>query len=240
MFSYTYKTWCFSEMKIKPNLEIEICKNLLSSIDALLEIPQGSFVAFVGSQVVVQPWPHPSWGGIFNVGSTNSPAWQADTVCSKPGNMVEQSRRASLPEIVQTDVDQTTQAIENLSIFEKIKKTFPTTSRKTSDSSEGSSEERRDSLRSSCSWGGAAESRRGSGVSTFGNHGIFGPLLGLEETPEPKREKCLLSRRWSAISIAWSQIRCAVCKLFVQFLIRSNNFLLSPPVPQLEQEYTIH
>ena len=55
MFSYTYKTWCFSEMKIKPNLEIEICKNLLSSIDALLEIPQGSFVAFVGSQVVVQP-----------------------------------------------------------------------------------------------------------------------------------------------------------------------------------------
>ena len=142
---------------------------------------------------------------------------------------MEQSRRASLPEIVQTDVDQTTQAIENLSIFEKIKKTFPTTSRKTSDSSEGSSEERRDSLRSSCSWGGAAESRRGSGVSTFGNHGIFGPLLGLEETPEPKREKCLLSRRWSAISIALSQIRCAVCKLFVQFLIRSNNFLLSPP-----------
>ena len=143
-------------------------------------------------------------------------------------------------EIVETNVDQEEDLIthltvekaesESLSIFERIRRSFPSTKRKSSDSSTGS-DDRRESLRSTSSLGSGLDSRRASSASTFGNHGTMAPQISIEDdSVGPKKERCPLSR----------------CLLSREARIRKkslsqHNFMpsLNQPVPKRE-EYLLH
>ena len=144
-------------------------------------------------------------------------------------------------EIVETNVDQVEDLFadltlvksesESLSIFDRIRRSFPSVKRKSSNSSTGS-DDRRESLRSTSSLGSGLDSRRASSASMFGNHGTMAPQISIEDDDAngPKKERCPLSR----------------CLMSREARIRKksmshHNFIPTPnqPIPKRD-EYLLH
>lgn len=139
---------------------------------------------------------------------------------------------------------------ESVSIFERIKNSFPSVKRKSSDGSSSTQSDvadRRDSIKSAISLSSIEHldlsNRRASSASTFGswkiilenftdlynwisgNHGTYGPLLSAasDQLLEPRKDKCPLTRCLSAREARMIKRSKSVKTIDIQPLSRSQH-----------------